>query len=359
MVPSAYVHIPFCDSICAYCDFVRIQKNEQFFSSWKDTLIQEIKEYKIENLHTLYFGGGTPSLLDVEDFISIRNCFPDSIDEFTVECNPESLDKDKLDAYVSLGVNRISLGVQSFKDDLLKICNRKHTSDQAKTVIQMIQSSGIHNFSIDLIFGLPNQTMEDVKKDIDTFLNLDIPHLSIYSLQIEENSIFGKTGVEPIDSDLEADMFEYITKTLEAAGYIHYEISSFCKPGYYSKHNLAYWQDKDFYGFGCGASGRIDGIRYDNTTSLKEYCSLGPCPSYINETLSERAMDAIMMALRTKFGLNMKEWNLKYQNDFKVHYASVLHKYRAYFCFDGDCIFLNDAGLEILNTILVDFMLIE
>ena len=359
MVPSAYVHIPFCDSICAYCDFVRIQKNEQFFSSWKDTLIQEIKEYKIENLHTLYFGGGTPSLLDMDDFTSIRNCFPDSIDEFTVECNPESLDKDKLDAYVSLGVNRISLGVQSFKDDLLKVCNRKHTSDQAKTVIQLIQSSGIHNFSIDLIFGLPNQTMEDVKKDIDTFLNLDIPHLSIYSLQIEENSIFGKTGVEPIDSDLEADMFEYITKTLEVAGYIHYEISSFCKPGYYSKHNLAYWQDKDFYGFGCGASGRLDGIRYDNTTKLKEYCSFGPCSTYINETLAERGMDAIMMALRTKFGLNIKEWNLKYQNDFKNHYATVLDKYREYFLYDSDRVFLNDAGLEILNTILVDFMMIE
>lgn len=359
MVPSAYVHIPFCDSICAYCDFVRIQKNEQFFSLWKEKLIQEIQEYKISNLHTLYFGGGTPSVLSLDDFASIRNCFPKDIDEFTVECNPESLDEEKLASYVSLGVNRISLGVQSFNDDLLKICNRKHTSDQAKTVIQMIQSSGIHNFSIDLIFGLPNQTMEDVKRDISAFLSLDIPHLSIYSLQIEENSIFGKTGVEPIDSDLEADMFEYITKTLEAAGYIHYEISSFCKPGYYSKHNLAYWQDKDFYGFGCGASGRLDGIRYDNTTSLKKYCSLGPCSTYIPEPLSERGMDAIMMALRTKFGLNIREWNLKYQNDFKNHYATVLDTYREYFCFEGECIYLNDAGLEILNTILVDFMMIE
>ena len=359
MVPSAYVHIPFCDSICAYCDFVRIQKNEQYFASWKDQLIQEIQEYKIENLHTLYFGGGTPSLLDVDDFKSIRNCFPKDIDEFTVECNPESLDEDKLNAYVAVGVNRISLGVQSFKDDLLKVCNRKHTSKQAISVIGMIQNSSISTFSIDLIFGLPNQTMEDVKKDIDIFLNLDIPHLSIYSLQIEENSVFGKTGVEPIDSDLEADMFEYITKTLEAAGYIHYEISSFCKPGHYSKHNLAYWQDKDFYGFGCGASGRLDGIRYDNTTSLKEYCSKGPCRFYINETLSERGMDAIMMALRTKFGLNIKEWNLKYQNDFKEHYSTVLDKYHEYFCFKGECIYLNDAGLEILNTILVDFMLIE
>ena len=359
MVPSAYVHIPFCDSICAYCDFVRIQKNEQFFSLWKEKLIQEIQEYKISNLHTLYFGGGTPSLLSVDDFSEIRNYFPAFIDEFTVECNPESLSDEKLRLYESLGVNRISLGVQSFKDELLQVCNRRHTVSQAVSVIEKIKKSSISTFSIDLIFGLPNQTMEDVKHDISMFLSLDIPHLSIYSLQIEENSVFGKTGIEPIDSDLEADMFEYITKTLEEAGYIHYEISSFCKPGHHSRHNLAYWQDQDFYGIGCGASGRINGIRYDNTTNLKEYCLKGSCPTYISETLLERSMDAIMMALRTKFGLNILAWNERYQSDFRLKYASVLSKYAAYFEYSENHIYLNDAGLEILNTILVDFMMIE
>lgn len=178
-------------------------------------------------------------------------------------------------------------------------------------------------------------------------------------MQIEENSVFGKTGIEPIDSDLEADMFEYIIKTLEEAGYIHYEISSFCKPGHHSRHNLAYWQDQDFYGIGCGASGRINGIRYDNTTSLKEYCLKGPCPTYISETLEERSMDAIMMALRTRFGLNILAWNERYQSDFRLKYASVLSKYAAYFEYSENYIYLNDAGLEILNTILVDFMMIE
>lgn len=359
MVPSCYVHIPFCDSICSYCDFVRIQKNEMFFSNWKEQLIQEIQEYKIHDLHTLYFGGGTPSLLSVNDFSEIRNYFPASIDEFTVEYNPESLSDEKLRLYESLGVNRISLGVQSFKDELLQVCNRRHTVSQAVSVIEKIKKSSISTFSIDLIFGLPNQTMEDVKHDISMFLSLDIPHLSIYSLQIEENSVFGKTGIEPIDSDLEADMFEYITKTLEEAGYIHYEISSFCKPGHHSRHNLAYWQDQDFYGIGCGASGRINGIRYDNTTNLKEYCLKGPCPTYISETLLERSMDAIMMALRTKFGLNIREWNLRYHLNFKTKYESVLKTYCSYFEYGDDTIYLNDAGLEILNTILVDFMMIE
>ena len=330
-----------------------------FFSNWKEQLIQEIQEYKIHDLHTLYFGGGTPSLLSVDDFSEIRNYFPASIDEFTVECNPESLSDEKLRLYESLGVNRISLGVQSFKDELLQVCNRRHTVSQAVSVIEKIKKSSISTFSIDLIFGLPNQTMEDVKHDISMFLSLDIPHLSIYSLQIEENSVFGKTGIEPIDSDLEADMFEYITKTLEEAGYIHYEISSFCKPGHHSRHNLAYWQDQDFYGIGCGASGRINGIRYDNTTNLKEYCLKGSCPTYISETLLERSMDAIMMALRTKFGLNILAWNERYQSDFRLKYASVLSKYAAYFEYSENHIYLNDAGLEILNTILVDFMMIE
>lgn len=333
--------------------------NAPIFQEWKARLIEEIQSSSIQSLDTLYFGGGTPSLLSVSDFEMIRNLFPKNIDEFTVECNPESLTMEKIAFYEKMGVNRISLGVQTFKDELLEVCNRKHTAKQALDVIHWLKSSTISNFSIDLIFGLPNQTLEDVKRDLELFLSLDIPHLSIYSLQIEENSVFGKRHIQPIDADLEADMFEYIEKTLEQNGYLHYEISSFCKPGYFSKHNLAYWQDQDFYGMGCGASGRIQGIRYDNTKSLSVYCKEGPKPSYIEESLQERSMDAIMMALRTSFGLYIPLWNERYHMDFKTQYRSVLKKYEAYFEYKEDYVFLKDAGLEILNTILVDFMMIE
>lgn len=333
--------------------------NGPIFQNWKQRLIEEIQSYSIQNLDTLYFGGGTPSLLSISDFETIRSHFPKNIREFTVECNPESLTQEKIEFYETMGVNRISLGVQTFKDDLLKICNRRHTAKQALDVIHMLKNSNISNFSIDLIFGLPNQTLEDVKRDLNLFLSLDIPHISIYSLQIEENSVFGKQHLQPIDADLEADMFEYIEKTLKQNGYLHYEISSFCKPGYFSKHNLAYWQDKDFYGIGCGASGRIQGIRYDNTQSLSTYCKEGARPSYIEESLQERSMDAIMMALRTSFGLNIAKWNERYDMDFKKKYNSILKKYEAYFEYKEDCVCLNDSGLEILNTILVDFMMIE
>ncbi len=321
-------------------------------------MTQEIKDYKIECLDTLYFGGGTPSLLDIRSFEQIRKYFPNDIQEFTIECNPESVTLEKIKAYQQNGVNRISLGVQSFQNSLLEVCHRKHTSKQAIETISMIRSF-IDNISIDLIFGLPNQTMEDLKKDIETFLSLDIPHLSIYSLQIEPNSIFGKTGIQACDEDLEADMFEYIVSTLKENGYEHYEISSFCKNQKYSKHNLAYWMNEDFYGIGCGASGRLNNIRYDNTKKLNEYLSSGPCVEWIEEDGQERSFDAIMMALRTKFGIHIPSWDRMYQLNFKIKYKMVLEKYKDYFVYNQDRIYLNESGFELLNTILVDFMMVE
>ena len=356
---SCYVHIPFCASICSYCDFMRIKMNEDIYLAWKKQLISEIASYDIKELNTLYYGGGTPSLLDLNTFEEITQCFPRPKQEFTIECNPESLNAKKLEFYARCGVNRISLGVQSFNDQLLKVCNRKHTGKQAMDVIQKIQASKISNFSIDLIFGLPGQTLEDVNRDLDIFFSFNIPHLSIYSLQIEENSVFGKQGILPCDEDLEADMFECIEKRLKEHDYIHYEISSFCLKGYESKHNMAYWQDLDFYGIGCGASGKINNIRYDNTSSLKSYLLNGPQKHWIKEPLCERAMDAIMMALRTKKGLNIQDWNRRYSMDFKIRYASVLEKYDAYFQQEDSYVFLNEGGFEILNTILVDFMMVE
>ena len=359
MAKSCYIHIPFCDSICSYCDFTRVVMNDSIFQAWKEQLLNEMDAYSIQNLKTLYFGGGTPSLLEPKDFMEICQHLPKNIEEFTVECNPESVSISKLKAYTKCGVNRISLGVQSFNDELLKICSRKHTASQAIQAVQTIKNQGISNISIDLIFGLPHQTLEDVKKDLNSFIELDLPHLSIYSLQIEENSIFGKQKIQPCDADLEADMFEYIEEFMKEHGYVHYEISSFCKLGYASKHNLAYWQDQDFYGIGCGASGRLDGIRYDNTKNLKQYCQSGAHVQWIEESLQERSMDAIMMALRTSAGLNIHQWNAKYSMDFESKYFTVLEQYKDYFKRKGNILSLNEEGFEILNTILVDFMMIE
>ena len=191
------------------------------------------------------------------------------------------------------------------------------------------------------------------------FLDLDIKHLSIYSLQIEENSIFGRQNLKPVDEDIEADMYELICRTMEKAGYLHYEISSFCKPGYHSKHNLAYWQDEDFIGLGCGASGKENNVRYDNTRSLKTYIESGANPYIYEETQKDKAFNAIMMALRTTFGLDIQKWNQRFDQDFIKKYQSILDKYHDVLKLENGILYPSREAMEILNTILVDFLLID
>ena len=197
---AVYLHVPFCDSICAYCDFCRIITNEDTKRKWMAQIIEEIKQKNIHEADTLYFGGGTPSSLTCEQFEKIASLFNVS-KEFTVECNPESLDLEKIQLYKKLGVNRISLGVQTFNDHLLKVINRKHRKEDIFQVIQLLKENGIDNISIDLMYALPEQSLEDIKKDLEIFLDLDIKHLSIYSLQIEENSVFGRQNLKPVDED--------------------------------------------------------------------------------------------------------------------------------------------------------------
>lgn len=355
---AVYLHVPFCDSICAYCDFCRIITNEDTKRKWMAQIIEEIKQKNIHEADTLYFGGGTPSSLTCDQFEKIASLFNVS-KEFTVECNPESLDLEKIQLYKKLGVNRISLGVQTFNDCLLKVINRKHRKEDIFQVIQLLKENGIDNISIDLIYALPEQSLEDIKKDLEIFLDLDIKHLSIYSLQIEENSIFGRQNLKPVDEDIEADMYELICKTMEKAGYLHYEISSFCKPGHHSKHNLAYWQDEDFIGLGCGASGKENNVRYDNTRSLKTYIESGANPYIYEETQKDKAFNAIMMALRTTFGLDIQKWNQRYDQDFIKRYQSILDKYHGVLKLENGILYPGREAMEILNTILVDFLLID
>lgn len=355
---AVYLHVPFCDSICAYCDFCRIVTNEDTKRKWMAQIIEEIKQKNIHEADTLYFGGGTPSSLTCEQFEKIASLFNVN-KEFTVECNPESLDLEKIQLYKKLGVNRISLGVQTFNDRLLEVINRKHRKEDIFQVIQLLKENGIDNISIDLMYALPEQSLEDIKKDLEIFLDLDTKHLSIYSLQIEENSIFGRQNLKPVDEDIEADMYELICRTMEKAGYLHYEISSFCKPGYHSKHNLAYWQDEDFIGLGCGASGKENNVRYDNTRSLKTYIESGANPYIYEETQKDKAFNAIMMALRTTFGLDIQKWNQRYDQDFIKKYQSILEKYHDVLKMENGILYPSREAMEILNTILVDFLLID
>ncbi|MDY3035326.1 MAG: radical SAM family heme chaperone HemW [Absicoccus sp.] len=351
-----YVHIPFCDSICAYCDFFRYKTNTSMQKKWLDRLLEEIDSLSFSSIETLYFGGGTPSSLSnsmLEPIVKRFQPYLAQNYEWTIECNPETLTQQKIQMYAQWGINRISLGVQSFQPSILDTLGRKHTPEDIFQCIQYCRDHGIQNISIDLMYGLPKQTMADLQRDLDTFLRLDLPHLSIYSLQIEPHSIFGKQGIAPCDPDLEADMYEKIRQELTNAGYEQYEISSYCKNGMYSRHNLCYWDDSDFVGIGCGASGRIHGKRYDHNSSVQDYIQHGSIREYVE---SDPPFEAIMMSLRTSFGLNVQAWNQKYHRDFEKEYQPVLKKYANDLKIqNGRCV-CTPAGLEILNTILVDFL---
>lgn len=325
-------------------------------------------EFKLKNqqkvqkdflLKTLYFGGGTPGLLNGEDFLKLAKPFQNYLAEeyeWTIELNPDSMTEEKLFVYKKAGVNRLSIGIQSFDDRILKKIGRKHDSKTAVQAIKLAKKTGFDNISADLIYGLPDQSMECLKKDIESFLQLDIPHISIYSLQIEEDSVFGKQHLKPIDEDLEADMFEYICFRLKNAGYTHYEISSFAKNNQFSKHNLAYWSDEDFLGIGWGASEKKDG-RFEHANSLKEYLKDPLCSIYVENSKEDAAFEAIMMSLRSVFGLDIEKWNEKYKRNFQEEYENVLKKYIPnYLKLEKNRLTATEKGMEILNTILVDFL---
>lgn len=352
---NLYVHLPFCDHICFYCDFKRkvsISKKEYI-----DALYKEFTSLNVDSIDTLYFGGGTPSSLSIDELKQIGNWFIPYLSkdyEWTIECNPDSLTKDKIILFKEMGVNRISLGVQSFQDELLQKIGRHHSSFDVYRCINDLRECDLKNISIDLIYALPNQTLKQVQNDVNIFLSLQLPHCSIYSLQIEENSVFGKQHLKPADQDLEADMYDCICQTLK--GYHHYEISSFCLNGYESKHNLVYWSDKDFTGIGWGSSGKEKGIRYDHASNYNDYL-LDPLKRYFIETTKEDLMfEAIMMSLRTTFGLNVKQFNEKYKIDFYECYKKTIQKYQNYFIQSKDSLVCTQEGRNILNTILIDFL---
>lgn len=261
---SAYVHIPFCTQICYYCDFSKVFIQNQPVDAYLKALIQEFESYDIHDLKTLYIGGGTPTAITAKQLEYLlnhleRNLNLDDLEEFTIEANPGDLTPEKIAVLQRSAVNRISLGVQTFNNKQLKQIGRSHNEEQIYSTIANLKTAGFHNISIDLIYALPGQTLEQVKENVAKALALDIPHLSLYSLILEHHTVFmnkmrrGKLNLPT--EDLEAEMFEYIISEMEANGFEHYEISNFTKPGFESRHNLMYWDNVEYFGCGAGASG--------------------------------------------------------------------------------------------------------
>ena len=259
MCESVYIHIPFCKTICSYCDFCKIFYNKEFVERYLDSLELEIKSnYQGEVIKTIYIGGGTPSCLGIDElqrlFEIIKIFNKDDGVEFTIECNIETLTEEKINLFLANGINRVSIGVQSLIDKNIKFLERHHNRELVIEKINLLKTKGINNINLDLIYALPNQTMEDLKYDLDEYMKLGITHISTYSLMIEPNTKLFINNTDNISEELDSKMYNFICSYLKQKGFKHYEISNFCLDGYESIHNLTYWNNNKYYGFGVGAS---------------------------------------------------------------------------------------------------------
>lgn len=334
---SAYVHIPFCTQICYYCDFSKVFIKNQPVDAYLQALIREFESYEISQLRTLYIGGGTPTAISAEqlDFLLshlTKNLNLSKLEEFTIEANPGDLTPEKIAVLEKSSVNRVSLGVQTFNNRHLKQIGRGHNEDQIYESIDRLKAAGFDNISIDLIYALPGQTMEDVRENVAKALALDIPHLSLYSLILEHHTVFmnkmrrGKLNLPT--EDLEAEMFDYIISEVEAQGFEHYEISNFTKPGFESRHNLMYWDNAEYYGVGAGASGYLDGIRYRNRGPIQHYLK-GVAEGNVRlseEVLTKEEMmeEELFLGLRKRKGVSIKHFEEKFGLSFSDRYGEVV-----------------------------------
>ncbi|MDO4940265.1 MAG: radical SAM family heme chaperone HemW [Erysipelotrichaceae bacterium] len=351
-----YIHVPFCKTICSYCDFCHRVYNKELVNKWLLQFELEIKNKCHDQYSTIYIGGGTPTCLsndELEQLLSLIDEYSKNVIEYTIEVNPETIDVDKIKTLVKHKINRISMGVQSSDDELLKLMNRHHNFELVKEKIELLRSYGLNNISVDLMYSLPNQTMDMLKQSLFDIVSLDVPHISIYSLTIEENSVFGKKGFKSLDSDIEADMYEYINTYLTSNNYHQYEVSNYSKIGYESKHNLGYWNYDDFLGLSLAGSSKLGNHRYTNTYSFEEYFNDYNCKSEdLILTLDDMKFENIMMSLRTIYGLNINEFNNKYNCDLILDYHRGISNSNIYI----ENGFLKCKNLEILNNVLLDFM---
>ncbi|MEG0276994.1 MAG: radical SAM family heme chaperone HemW [Coprobacillus sp.] len=358
---SLYVHIPFCNHICAYCDFAKVFYNEKWVDEYLEALSFEIKDKNLnDNYDTIYIGGGTPSSLSLEQLkklLDILKSFSLRTQEYTIEVNPESMDSEKLDLCIKYGINRLSIGVQTFHDHLLKDIQRYHTSLQAIELIKEARNKGIQDINIDLIYGLPHQTLEDIDEDIKLINQLDISHVSIYSLILEDHTSLKKDGYIPLDDEQDALWYDHINKSLKEYGFQHYEVSNYykVKP---SLHNLTYWNYHDYDGVGLSAHSLVQHHRFENTRSLTKYLKHQYLDQDIQLEKEDELFEKMMMGLRLTAGIDLDEIKQLFEMDIEVKYKDVIDKYIKLNMLIIEKRYLKTTplGLNYLNNILVDFI---
>ncbi|MGP4067677.1 radical SAM family heme chaperone HemW [Halobacillus sp. B29] len=375
-IPSAYIHIPFCQQICHYCDFTKFFYNEKLADEYLEALEKEIHTYvpgEKAVVQTIFVGGGTPTvvthkqlrkLLDmIHNHFDIASC-----EEYTFEANPGDLDLEKVQMLKDYGVNRISLGVQVFDDDMLEKIGRVHRVKDVYTNIDRLLQVGLSNVSIDLMYALPGQSVKDFEKTIDEALQFGLPHYSSYSLQIEPKTVFYQrynkgTLVKPPEED-EAQMYEMLQEKLAANGVQQYEISNFAKPGFESKHNLTYWNNEYYYGIGAGSHGYLPGKRTIN---------IRPLPAYVKQAMQngkpvlheepigvkEQMEEEMFLGLRKTSGVSLTRFREKYNCDAEEVFGEAFPslKKRGLIEQQSDKIHLTPRGRILGNEVFQEFLI--
>lgn len=359
MTKSAYIHIPFCRQKCNYCSFVSFA-NKEMIEKYLINLKKEIEHfYKGEELNTLYLGGGTPSLLtpsQIQEIISLFKLTNNT--EITMELNPEGIDGEYLKSLKSIGINRLSIGCQSFDENILKIIGRKHSPNDVEFVVKKAKEVGFENISLDFIYGLPNQTIESFTNDLQHAKNLEIQHISLYGLKIEEGCYFYKNPPKNIaDEDTQAEM--YLSAIEVLSDFEHYEISNFSKQGFNSRHNLTYWNNGNYYGFGISAHGYQNNTRYSNKITLNEYFENPMQKDSENElTKQEQLEEEIFLGFRKMSGINKNEINQKFSINFDDKYKNILKKFldSKHIKKTPNGYTLTTEGILVSNLILSEFL---
>ena len=369
-----YVHIPFCKKKCDYCDFISYCDKGMLISDYIESVIKEIESQNIQSkITTVYIGGGTPSYIDSKYIIKIlekikeKNISEDA--EITIEVNPGTVTEKKLKDYINCGINRLSIGLQSTKDEILKEIGRIHEYADFLNTYNMAKKIGFNNMNVDLMIGLPNQKIIDIKESLEKILELNPNHISVYSLILEEGtSLFKKVedGVLKIpDEELERNMYWYVKNTLELNGYKHYEISNFAKEGYESKHNLNCWNQKEYIGIGCAAHSYKNITRYFNTENIEEYinnihkkCFEKNRIIHEVQTEEDARKEFMLLGLRKVDGVKINEFKNKFGDNPIYLYRNQLDKLSKenLIIVDNDNIRLSNRGIDLANLVWEEFI---
>lgn len=382
-----YIHIPFCKQKCYYCDFTSYANKEELVERYIKCLKKEILQYANENkimsehgleeryvIKTIYIGGGTPSAIDEVYIINVLDTIKDNFKmrdnvEITIEVNPGTVNKDKLESYRECGINRLSIGLQAVQDDILKCIGRIHTYKDFENTYEYAREVGFDNINVDLMINLPNQTLDDVKESVKTILSLKPEHISVYSLILEPNTkmyeLINSKTLTIASDETERQMYWYVKDTLERHKYNQYEISNFTKSGFESKHNMDCWNQKEYIGVGASASSFMENKRYSNISELEKYIENiekgTPNKNLVLEEFldEESKMDEFMMlGLRKIDGVEIKEFERIFQINPIVKYCKKLDKLNreGLIEIDENNIKLSNKGIDLANLVWEEFV---